>query len=221
MKSTLLATLLLAFPLVLGSAQASAAEAGFDYQVLATAQPKETKAKVEIIEFFSYRCPHCFHLEPSLKEWIAKQPAGVKVIRQPVIFSDKWEPAARAYFALESIGAVEGLHYKVFQAMHEQGFNFDDTGTFYDWAAKQGVDVNKLRDAYNSFSTLSKVARAKQLARNYKLEGVPTLAVNGKYLTSVSMTGSQAAMYSTLDELVRKESGAKEAPKAAGKTVKK
>jgi len=207
MNTTRLSALALAFSVIFGAVSAHAAEAGFDYQVLTTAQPKETKAKVEIIEFFSYRCPHCFHLEPSLKEWIAKLPAGVKVIRQPVIFTDKWEPAARAYFALESLGALEGLHYKVFQAMHEQGFNFDDPGTFYDWAGKQGVDVNKLRDAYNSFSTLSKVARAKQLARNYKLEGVPTLAVNGKYLTSVSMTGSQASMYATLDELVRKELG--------------
>lgn len=208
MNTIRLSALALTFSLAFSAAATHAAEAGFDYQVLATAQPKETKAKVEIIEFFSYRCPHCFQLEPSLKAWIAKLPPGVKVIRQPVIFSDKWEATARAYFALESIGAVESLHYKVFEAMHQQGMNFDDAGIFYDWAGKQGVDVNKLRDAYNSFSTLSKVARAKQLARNYKLEGVPTLAVNGKYLTSVSMTGSQASMYATLDELVRKELGA-------------
>ena len=70
-----LAALALALPLTCTAPQASAAEAGFDYQVLAMAQPKETRAKVEIIEFFSYRCPHCFHLEPSLKAWSAKLPA--------------------------------------------------------------------------------------------------------------------------------------------------
>jgi thiol:disulfide interchange protein DsbA len=217
MKLARFRTLFLALPLALSAPLSHAIEAGFDYQVLTTAQPKESRAKVEIIEFFSYRCPHCFHLEPSLKEWSAKLPAGVKMIRQPVIFSEKWEPAARAYFALESLGLVDKLHYKVFQAMHEQGFNFDDAGIFYDWAAKQGVDTNKLRDAYNSFSTLSKVARAKQLARNYKLEGVPTLAVNGKYLTSVSMTGTQAAMYTTLDELIRQELAGGVKPKATKK----
>ncbi|MBK6743674.1 MAG: DsbA family protein [Hydrogenophilales bacterium] len=94
MKVRLFASLALALPLAFTAFQANAGEAGFDYQVLATAQPKETKAKVEIIEFFSYRCPHCFQLEPSLKAWIAKQPASVKVIRQPVIFSDKWEASA-------------------------------------------------------------------------------------------------------------------------------
>ncbi len=208
MNVPLLRALALVATLALPQAHAVAAEAGFDYQVLATPQAKESKAKVEIIEFFSYRCPHCFHLESDLQKWIAKLPAGVKVIRQPVIFTEKWEPSARAFFALDSLGLLDKLHAKVFEAMHQQGYNFDDPGIFYDWAGKQGVDVNQLRDAYNSFGTLSKVARAKQLARNYKLEGVPTLAVNGRYLTSVSMTGSQASMFATLDELVRKELGA-------------
>jgi len=220
MKVRLFASLALALPLAFTSFQANAGEAGFDYQVLATAQPKETKAKVEIIEFFSYRCPHCFQLEPSLKAWIAKQPASVKVIRQPVIFSDKWEASARAYYALEATGSLEKVHLKVFEAMHEQGFNFDDPAVFFDWAGKQGLDANKLRDAYDSFSTSSKIARAKQLAQSYKLEGVPTLAVNGKYLTSASMTGSTPAMYATLDELVRKELG-KGAKATTAKPVKK
>jgi thiol:disulfide interchange protein DsbA len=205
MKSRLFAALALALPLSLSTFQAAAIEAGFDYQVLATAQPKETKAKVEIIEFFSYRCPHCFQLEPSLHAWMAKLPAGVKVVRQPVIFSETWEPGARIFFALESLGLLDKMHAKVFEAMHQQHYNFDDPSIFFDWAGKQGLDVPKLRDAYHSFSTGSKVARAKLLARNYKIEGVPTLAVNGKYLTSASLTGSTPAMFSVLDELVRKE----------------
>lgn len=210
-----LAALALALPLTCTALQADAAEAGFDYQVLAMAQPKETKAKVEIIEFFSYRCPHCFHLEPSLKAWSAKLPAGVKLVRQPVIFSDQWEPSARAFFALESTGQLDKAHQKVFEAMHQQGYNFDDPNVFFEWAGKQGLNVGKLREAYHSFSTGSKIARAKQLARNYKLEGVPTLAVNGKYLTSATLTGSTPAMFTTLDELVRKELG--KPAKAAGK----
>jgi thiol:disulfide interchange protein DsbA len=216
MKPSLIITTL-ALSLTLAAPTILAADAGFEYQVLANAQPKESKAKVEIVEFFSYRCPHCFQLEPSLRDWIAKLPAGVKVIRQPVIFSEKWESSARIYFALESLGLVEKMHLKVFEAMHQQGYNFDDAGVFYDWAGKQGLDVNKLRDAYNAFGTLSKVARAKQLARNYKLDGVPALAVNGKYVTSASMTGSYAALFSTLDELVRKEQGTPVKAKAGKK----
>lgn len=207
MNVRVIALLVLALPLALTSTPAAAIEAGFDYQVLAAPQPKETQAKVEIIEFFSYRCPHCFQLEPSLKEWIAKQPATVKIIRQPVIFGEKWEFTARAYYALESMNLLEKMHLKVFEAMHQQGFNFDDPAVFFDWAGKQGLDVNTLRDAYNSFGTGSKIARAKQLARAYKLEGVPTLAVNGKYLTSASITGSYPALYTALDELVRMELG--------------
>ena len=207
MKLKVFALLTLSLPLALAHWSAQAAEAGFDYKVLSPAQGKESRAKVEVIEFFSYRCPHCFHLEPGLEAWVAKLPKSVKVKRIPVIFSETWEPTARAYYALEAMGLADKLHTQVFEAMHTKGFNFDDPSVFFDWAAKQGVDANKLRNAYHSFGVSSRIARSKLLAKNYKLEGVPTLAVNGKYITSVSMTGSTEALFTTLDDLIAMEMG--------------
>lgn len=176
-----------------------------DYLVLTTAQPTAAKGKVEVIEFFAYTCPHCFELEPTLNTWAKKLPKDVVLIRQPVIFSDTWEPMARVYFALEDLGQVGNLHGDVFNAIHIDEIKLMQPEVFFDWAAKLGVDRNKLKDAYNSFSVNTKVARAKQLARSYRITGVPTLAVNGKYLTTASMTGSNERALAVVDELIKKE----------------
>ncbi len=202
----ILAAAALALPLVWGPATASAAEAGKDYTVLAPAQPTDRRGKVEVIEFFAYTCPHCFDLEPELEAWAKKLPANVVLKRQPVVFSDDWEPMARAYFALEALGVVNKLHGDVFNAIHVEDKQLMEPETFFDWGAQHGLDRAKLKAAYQSFSTAAKVARAKQLQKAYKISGVPTLAINGKYLTSASMTGSNANTLTVASELIRMES---------------
>lgn len=202
----LIATLALALPLAWGPETSTAAEAGKDYTVLAPAQPTDSRGKVEVIEFFAYTCPHCFDLEPELNAWAKRLPANVVLKRQPVIFSDDWEPMARAYFALEALGAVDKLHADVFNAIHIQDKQLMEPDTFFDWGVKQGLDRAKLKSAYNAFSTAAKISRAKQLQKSYKISGVPALAVNGKYLTSATMTGNNANTLKVASELIRMES---------------
>lgn len=196
----------LALTLTWATPAAAAVEAGKDYALVTPAQPVESRGKIEVIEFFAYTCPHCFELEPDLNAWARKLPKNVVLKRQPVIFSDSWEPMARAYFALEALGAVDQLHADVFNALHVDDQRLNDAETFFDWGAKHGLDRAKLKAAYQSFSIGTKIARAKQLQRAYKLNGVPTLTVNGKYLTSGSMTGSNEKSLLVVDELIRMES---------------
>jgi thiol:disulfide interchange protein DsbA len=199
-----LAIVLAALALV-GSVHVAAAEAGKGYALVSPAQATETKGKIEVIEFFAYTCPHCFDLEPELAAWARKLPRNVVLKRQPVIFSDDWEPMARAYFALDALGAVDRLHADVFNAIHIQDKKLTDPEVFFDWGAQHGLERAKLKAAYQSFSTGTKVARAKQLQRAYKLTGVPTLTVNGKYLTSGSLTGSNANTLKVTGELIQME----------------
>lgn len=195
-----------ALVLSLATGLALAAEAGKDYAVLSSAQQTESRGKVEVIEFFAYTCPHCFELEPELNAWARKLPKNVVLKRQPVIFADSWEPMARAYFALEALGAVDRLHADVFNALHVDDQPLTDPEAFFDWGARQGLDRAKLKAAFQSFSTGAKVARAKQLQNAYKINGVPALAVNGKYVTSGTMTGSNARTLQVASELIRAES---------------
>jgi len=207
---SILRTLLtLSTTLILGLiSPAQAAEWGKDYVEIMPAQPVEVpRGKVEVIEFFWYRCPHCADLEPELENWIKRQPAYVVVRRQPAVLNDGWLPLTRAYYALEAVGQVERLHAEVFKSIHRERIDLNDPNTFFEWAAARGVDRKKLAEAYNSFSVSAKAARAKQLSARYKISGVPAFVVNGKYQTSAYLTGGHKELFKVLDELIEQERG--------------
>ncbi|MFN3594081.1 MAG: thiol:disulfide interchange protein DsbA/DsbL [Thiobacillaceae bacterium] len=187
---------------------AQAAEWGKDYVDITPAQPVEApRGKVEVIEFFWYRCPHCADLEPELEAWIKRQPPHVVVRRQPAVLNDSWLPLTRAYYALEAVGQLERLHAEVFKAIHRERIDLNDPNTFFDWAAARGVDRRKLAEAYNAFSVNAKAARAKQLSARYKITGVPAFVVNGKFQTSAYLTGGHKELFRVLDALIEQERG--------------
>lgn len=205
---TLLRRIILAASLILGlfAAHAQAAEWGKDYIELTPAQAVDApRGKVEVIEFFWYRCPHCADLEPELEAWAKRQPPYVLIRRQPAVLNDSWLPLTKAFYALEALGQLERLHGAVFTAIHRDRIDLNDPNTFFDWAASQGVERKKIADAYNSFSVNIKAARAKQLTARYKITGVPAFVVNGKYQTSAYLTGGQKALFKVLDELIAQE----------------
>lgn len=183
----------------------AAAEPGLDYLELSSPRPTETQGKIEVIEFFWYRCPHCYHLEPELNAWAKKLPKDVVIRRVPAILNDSWEPLTRAYYALDALGLVDKLHAKVFEAIHKENIDLNKPEVFFDWAAKQGADKTKLSQAYNSFSANTQVMHSRRVVQEYKLTGVPAFAVNGKYVTSAYMTGSNPALFETLDILIQNE----------------
>lgn len=186
---------------------ASAQTPGKDYSVLSPAQPTETPAKVEVLEFFSYGCPHCADLHPLLTTWIAKQPADVVVKKVPITFGRAaWANIAKLYYALEVTGDLARLESEVFRAIHGQRVNLFDERTLMEWVAKNGVDQKKFAETFNSFGINSKVKRGDQLAQAYKIQGVPALAVDGKY-----MIGGQNfdELLANADKLIVKARGEK------------
>jgi thiol:disulfide interchange protein DsbA len=206
----LIATLSLALPLLFAVPAAQAVDAGIDYALVSPPQRTDVKAgQVEVLEFFWYRCPHCYQLEPELNAWARKLPKNVVLKRVPGVLSDSWLPLTRAYYALEALGLVDQLHEQVFKAIHSQGMDLNSPDNFFDWAVTKGVDRAKLAAAYNSFGVNSKAMRAKQMTQAYKLTGVPGFAVNGKYTTSTYMTGSHAKLFDALDALIDMELKAK------------
>ena len=193
----------LALALVAGSAAAQL-KAGRDYKPLANPQAVESGEKIEVLEFFWYGCSHCYDLEPFLKKWTAKLPKDVEFRRIPAIPTERWAPNARTFYTLESLGLLEKLHGEVFDAIHIDRVNFNDERLQLDWMAKKGVDRAKFAEAWKSFSVQSKTKRAVQQTQANDISGVPTLVVDGKYQTSVSMAGSHEALLKVLDELIVK-----------------
>ncbi|MDE2396413.1 MAG: thiol:disulfide interchange protein DsbA/DsbL [Burkholderiales bacterium] len=185
------------------AAAAAAPVEGKDYTRLGQAVPLAKPGKPEVIEFFGYWCPHCNEFEPVLDAWVAKLPADVNFRRSPVAWSAMHVPYQKLYFALESLGVPESIHPKVFAAIHVQGLRFEKEEAVGVFAAANGIDKAKLIAAMNSFTVATDVQRANQLFAAYSVDGVPTLAVNGRYRTSPSEAGGEQQALTVVDYLLR------------------
>jgi thiol:disulfide interchange protein DsbA len=185
--------------------------AGKDYTPISPVQPTETPAKVEVLEFFSYGCPHCAELHPVLSPWVAKQAPDVVVKKVPITFGRAaWANIAKLYYTLEITGDLARLDGAVFQAIHAQRVNLFEERAIMQWVAQNGVDQKKFAETFNSFGVNSKVRRGDQMAQAYKIQGVPALAIDGKYLV-----GGQNfdEMLGNADKLIGKVRGEKSGKK--------
>ena len=177
---------------------------GRDYLRLKNPQPVETGKKIEVIEFFSYGCPHCNDLEPILQAWLKTVPPDVQFRRVPVIFQQRWEALAKIYYTLDAMGEETRLSPEVFKAIHADGLPLYDEKTFFDWAARHGMDRARVAEVYNSFGVASKYNRAKVLAQTFNIQSVPTVVVDGKFLTSSDRVGTHDKLPPVLDALIVK-----------------
>lgn len=198
---------LLAAALLLPSAL-WAVEEGIDYAVLEPAQPTETGDQVEVLEVFWYGCPHCWHLEPVMTQWVAAKPAGVAFRLMPAT-GPRWEPHARAYYAAESLGKLDVFHEALFKAMQVQHRPIMTENDLVKFAGEIGIDPEQFRAAYESFYVETRVRKAEEMGRRYGIDGVPALIINGKYRTSPSQAGGQDQMLQVLNTLVGQEIAAK------------
>ena len=167
-----------------------------------TANPEN----VEVLEFFWYGCPHCYQFEPHIKQWKKGKPENVDFYRVPATFRPLWTLHARAYYALEMMGKLEQVHPYMFTEIHNNKNMLDSVDSLAKFVSKHGVDRSEFIDTMNSFSVENNLRKATKKVSSYKLSGVPTIAVNGKYLVSGSMAGSYENMIKIMQYLVEKES---------------
>jgi thiol:disulfide interchange protein DsbA len=197
----LAAVLMASLPLS-AAAQSAALEEGNQYLRLKNPQPVESGKKIEVIEFFSYGCPHCGDLEPIIQGWLKTIPTDVQFRRVPVMYQDRWVPLARIYYTLDALGEEARLSPEVFTAVHAGGLSLWQEKTFFDWAASHGLDRKKVEDMYNSFAIAGKVNRARAIAQAYQVQSVPTVVVDGKFVTN--RVSSHRAMPAVIDALIAK-----------------
>ncbi len=203
--SKLLAGTAIATPAVLplAYAQLKKPQAGTDYHVLDPRAPIDApKGKIEVVEFFWYSCPHCNAFEPALDTWVKKLPKDVVFKRVHVSFRADFVPQQRLYGTLETMGLLEKLHAKVFAAIHVEKLKLDKGEAIVEWIAKQGVDKAKFLEQYNSFAVVTKANKSTQLQNAYKVEGVPSLGVAGRYYTDGTLAKSMERALQVVDSLV-------------------
>jgi thiol:disulfide interchange protein DsbA len=186
-----------------GLAQAGTFTKGVDFLKLDQTAPVETPAgKLEVVEFFSYMCPHCNVFEPTFSAWVKKVPKDVVVRRVPVPFLANFEVMQRLYYAIEAMNLVENLHAKMFAAVHVEHRSFGSVDAVAGWLAAQGVDRAKFLAQFNSFSVATKAARAKQLTTAYVVDGVPALGIAGRYYTDGTLAKGMDRALQVVDFLL-------------------
>lgn len=178
---------------------------GVDYEMLPQPGRVEVPGKLEVREFFWFGCPHCFQLEEPLHAWRKTLPADVHFVRTPAPMNSNWVPHAHAYYVAESLGKLDEISDKLFQALHvkkEKVFSQAELAIFFTQFGVSEQDFNK---RYNSFSVRTKVRQADALSKNYRLRGVPALVVNAKYLVKTQPGQTPDAMLAVVQYLLEKE----------------
>jgi thiol:disulfide interchange protein DsbA len=207
MKRRLFSTLALAANAWLSApvawAQAALFKSGKDFLTLGRPLATESgTGKIELIEFFWYSCPHCNMFEPSFTQWVKNAPKDVVVRRIPVSFREDFAPQQRLFFTIEAMNLMETLHPKVFAAIHVGKLVLNTDASVLAWAEKQGVDKAKFNEVYKSFGVASKLKRAVQLQNDFKVEGVPSLGVAGRYYIDGTLAGSMDRALKVAESLI-------------------
>jgi thiol:disulfide interchange protein DsbA len=182
-------------------------QAGTDYQVLPVASDMPaSKNKVSVVEFFSFGCPACFHFEPTLEAWLAKQPADVSFDRVPVVFESGWDVLARGYYTAKNLGEAKKLAPAIFKAQHVQGLDLSDPKILKQFFVAHGVSAKDFDSTYQFSPGIdAQLMRGDNLMRYYHIAQIPTLVINGKYITSPAMAGSIPRLLQVADYLIAQE----------------
>jgi len=173
------------------SASASPADPknGVEYKTLPTAQPTDSGKKIEVTEFFAYYCPHCYAFEPTLEAWVKKQGDNIVFKRVHVPYNDSVLPQQKLFFTLEAMGLLtDKLHKEIFDEMHVRHNRLDRDTAVFDFVGKQGIDVAKFTDTYRSLGVAARLRKGNTMFSDYKVDSWPMLAVDGRFLTSPTMS---------------------------------
>jgi protein dithiol oxidoreductase (disulfide-forming) len=173
------------------------------YIQLSSPRPVATGPQIEVIEFFYYGCPVCYELQPHLSRWLLQAPEYVVVRRVPVLSAEGWEPFAKLYYSLEAIGQLGRLHWPVYDNFHFDGIPLNNDKVMLDWIVRNGIDRSTFAAAYNSAAVQQRLQEVRALMKTYDIRGVPTIVVDGKFVTSARLAGGTRQLMQVVDQLVK------------------
>ena len=197
-------------PIVLAQASTTGAtrqfELGEHYERLTPAQPTSSGPdQIEVAEVFWYACPHCYTFDPYLESWKENLASDVNFVRIPVLWAGIHQIHARIYYTEETLNKLDEMHSAVFREIHVNRNGLDNVASIRDFFGNYGVDAETFDNTFESFAVYTKLQRADELARRYRISSVPTVIVNGKYTTSATMAGGYPQLMEIIDELIAME----------------
>jgi protein dithiol oxidoreductase (disulfide-forming) len=179
---------------------------GVQYKALKPAQPTNVApGKVEVVEVFWYACGHCYLLEPKLEAWEKSgKPANVELVRLPAVWNEVVKTHARIFYTVEILGKPQ-LHAEVFREINVRGNRLDTPAKIEAFFTSKGVSRADFQKAFSGFAVESKLARAIDLNKRYRITSTPTVIVNGKYVTDAGMAGGEDKLFEVINALAARE----------------
>ena len=173
-----------------------------DYRVIPKQQLSDTE-RIEVVYFFYYGCTWCYQFEPYVADWLKNKPTDVSFRRVAALRSGKWITLTRAFYAYEALDLLPRLHAPTFRAFHREDVNLQSEGTLFDWVEKQGVDRKRFQEVFQSEAVTTRVMNSRALTNAFEVESTPSVAVDGRYLTSSGMTGGVAQLGTVMEALIK------------------
>ena len=180
-----------------------------DFQRLSPPKPVSTGEKIEVIEFFYYGCPICYEFQPHLSRWLVQGPDFISIRRVPTLPSegseglDGWIRFARLHYTLEALGQLGRLHWPVYDNFHFDGVQLNDETVMIEWVNKNGIDRDKFLSVYRSPEIQARLDEVRRLMITYDVRSVPTIVIDGKYLSTARMAGGTRQLIQVVDSLAR------------------
>ncbi len=196
--------------------QVEAFKAGQHYTIISPAQPTANPEMIEVVEVFSYMCPHCKSFQPFIDGWLETISDDIDFRRQPVVFGrPQWAPLARAYYTIDALGMAEEAHGAIFDALHDQRKNLATDEAMAEFLTEHGISEEDYLKTAQSFAIETKLKRGISMTKGYGITGTPSVVVNGKYLTTASMAGSAQRAIEVVNYLIDIERNAIETAQAS------
>lgn len=192
-----------------GTALSQANLKGSDFLRLSPPRPVATGERIEIIEFFYYGCPICYEFQPHLSRWLVQGPDYVSIRRIPTLPSegseglDGWVRFARLHYTLEALGQIARLHWPIYDNFHFDGVQLNDEKVMLEWISKNGIDRDKFLAIYRSPEIQAKLDEVRRLMTVYDIRSVPSVVVDGKYLSTARMAGGTRQLIQVVDSLTK------------------
>ncbi|MDA0788484.1 MAG: thiol:disulfide interchange protein DsbA/DsbL [Proteobacteria bacterium] len=180
-------------------------EEGTHYVELEIPIATRTPDQVEVMEYFSYGCPHCYRFDPMINSWKKTLADDVVFKRTPAVWNDAYQVYAQTYYTAEALGVLDDVHSVLFEAIHSEQRRLTDPKAMAMFFAGFGVDAIDFAKVYNSFGVRASVQQAIARGRGYRAGGVPAIIVNGRYRVEGNMAGSNADMLRVTDYLISLE----------------
>ena len=161
--------------------------------------------KIEVMEFFSYACVHCYNFDPMLLEWVQQKGDSIKFIQTPAVSNQYWRLLGQNFLAYQKLGVYDRYHTPFFRAMQDGGRAFSDKESLAEFYEQLGGEQQAYLEAFNSVEVASELSKADSMARRLKVTSVPSIVIQGKYLVRASRSGGPKRMLNVMDYLIEKE----------------